>query len=94
MGNKLHSRPAGARICSNAPQLEPTRALADPTFERHYRIGELARLWAVGRETLRKIFKDEPGVVKIRIGKKKSHVTYSIPESVAHRVHVRLSAAA
>ena len=62
------------------------------TFERHYRIGELCVLWGIGRETLRKILLDEPGVVKIRMGRRKSHTTYSIPASVAERIHTRLSA--
>lgn len=61
------------------------------TFERHYRIGELCVLWGIGRETLRKILLDEPGVVKIRMGRRKSHTTYSIPASVAERIHTRLS---
>ena len=61
------------------------------TFERHYRIGELCVLWGIGRETLRKILLDEPGVVKIRLGRRKSHTTYSIPASVAERIHTRLS---
>lgn len=58
--------------------------------ERHYRVGELARLWGLGRETLRVIVKDEPGVIKIRMGPKKAHTTYSVPESVAQRIHTRL----
>jgi hypothetical protein len=61
------------------------------TFERHYRIGELCVLWGIGRETLRKILLDEPGVVKIRMGRRKSHTTYSVPASVAERIHTRLS---
>jgi hypothetical protein len=36
------------------------------TFEKHYRISDLARLWGLGRETVRKLIKDDPGVVKIR----------------------------
>ena len=67
----------------------------DTTYaEKHYRIGELAELWKLGRETLRLIVKDEPGVVKIRMGRKKAHTTYSIPESVARRIHTRLLNAA
>jgi hypothetical protein len=58
--------------------------------EKHYRIGELAKLWGLGRETMRLIVKDEPGVVKIRQGRKKAHTTYSVPESVAQRIHTRL----
>lgn len=59
-------------------------------FETHYRIGDLARIWKLGRETVRKLVKDEPGVIKIRNGRKKAHTTYSVPESVAKRVHTRL----
>jgi hypothetical protein len=48
--------------------------MQDPTpFERHYRIGELARIWGLGRETVRKLIKDDPGVIKIRMGRKKAH---------------------
>ncbi len=58
--------------------------------ERHYRISELAKLWALGRETVRQIVKDEPDVLKIRMGRKKAHTVYSVPESVAQRIHTRL----
>ena len=60
------------------------------TFERHYRVGELAKLWSLGRETVRKLVKDDPGVIKIRMGRKKSHTVYSVPESAAQRIHTRL----
>jgi len=64
----------------------------DTSFaERHYRIGELAKLWSLGRETVRRLVKDEPDVVKIRQGRKKAHTTYSVPASVADRIHRRLS---
>jgi hypothetical protein len=70
-------------------------ALAENTaFERHYRIGDLARLWGLGRETVRKLVKDDPGVVKIRMGRRKAHTVYSIPESAARRIHTRLLNAA
>jgi len=67
----------------------PIRA-EEAAFERHYRLAELARMWSVGRETLRLIFASEPGVVKIRMGRKRKNTTYSIPASVAERVHRRL----
>jgi len=63
---------------------------ADSTFEAHYSIGELSRQWKLGRETIRRLVMDEPGVLKIRLGRRKSHTRYSIPESVARRVHSRL----
>ena len=64
------------------------------TFEKHYRISDLARLWGLGRETVRKLIKDDPGVIKIRMGRKKAHTIYSVPESAAHRIHTRLLNAA
>ena len=75
------------------PQWEDNlrRAAESATFERHYRIAELCDLWGIGRETMRKILVDEPGVVKIRLGRRKYHTTYSVPASVAERIHARLA---
>lgn len=60
------------------------------TFEKHYRIGDLARIWGLGRETVRRLVKDDPGVIKIRMGRKKAHTIYSVPESAACRIHTKL----
>ena len=64
--------------------------IVDNTFEKHYRIGELSRMWGLGRETVRKLVKDDPGVIKIRMGRKKAHTVYSIPETAASRIYTRL----
>jgi hypothetical protein len=64
--------------------------IENTTFEKHYRIGDLARTWGLGRETVRKLVKDDPGVIKIRMGRKKAHTVYSVPESAASRIHTRL----
>ena len=69
---------------------QPPMPLDNTTFEKHYRVGDLAELWGLGRETVRKIVSNETGVVKIRMGPKKAHTTYSVPESVAQRIHARL----
>jgi len=66
----------------------------DRTFEQHYRLSDLAKQWAIGRETVRKLIKDEPDVVKVRMGRNKKNTTYSVPESVARRIHTRLLNAA
>lgn len=64
---------------------------ADSSYaEKHYRIGELAELWKLGRETVRLLVKDDPGVIKIRLGRNKKHTTYSVPESTARKIHTRL----
>ena len=77
-----------------APAATPTRSTEppalEPAFERHYRIGDLAEMWQLGRETVRLLVKDERGVIKIRLGRKKAHTIYSVPESVAVRIHTRL----
>jgi hypothetical protein len=75
----------------NLASLTPvTAAIEGTTFEKHYRISELARTWGIGRETVRRLVKDDPGVIKIRLGRKKAHTVYAIPESAAHRIHTRL----
>jgi hypothetical protein len=63
---------------------------ADTTFEQHYSVGELSKCWGYGRETVRKLVKDHPNVLKVRIGKKKINTRYSIPESVARQIHTQL----
>jgi hypothetical protein len=63
--------------------------------EKHYKPEELAELWGVSTETVRSIFREEPGVLKIgKTGSKyrRGYVTLRIPEEVAERVHQRLSA--
>ncbi len=77
--NLLKEHTAGAPIANG-----------DTTFEVHYTIGDLAQRWRLGRETVRLLIKDEPGVVKVRRGSYRSHTRYSVPESVARRLHTRL----
>ena len=66
------------------------------TFERHYTPKELAVLWALDETTIRRIFYDEPGVLKIgkvnRRDGKRDYLSLRIPESVAQRVHRERSA--
>jgi hypothetical protein len=68
------------------------RTVPDATFEPHFTITQLHKTWGVGRETVRKLIREESGVVKIQLGKKKANVTYTVPESVARRIHNRLTA--
>jgi hypothetical protein len=64
--------------------------LIDTSFETHFSIADLAKQWRISRETVRLLVKDEPGVIKIQLGKKRCMCRYSIPESVARRIHTRL----
>jgi hypothetical protein len=63
--------------------------------DKHFTPAELAEAWNLSVETIRAIFRDEPGVLKI--GKpagryRRTYITLRIPEEVAKRVHRRLSA--
>jgi hypothetical protein len=67
----------------------------DQMAERHYTPQELAELWGVSVQTIREVFRHEEGVLKIgRNGSRtrRAYKTLRIPESVAERVHERLSA--
>lgn len=63
---------------------------SDTTFERHFTVGELAKLWHLNRETVRQLVQHEDGVVRVRRGSKKARTHYSVPESVARRLHNKL----
>lgn len=69
-------------------ELEPIHI--DTTFEVHYSIADLAQRWRLGRETVRLLVKDEPGVLKIRMGPLRAITRYSVPESIARRIHTKL----
>jgi hypothetical protein len=63
--------------------------------EKHYTPQELADAWGVSTETIRQIFREEQGVLKIgnpHTRTKRGYFTLRIPREVAERVHRRLSA--
>ena len=62
--------------------------------EMHYKPDQLAERWGVSAFKIRELFQDEPGV--IRIGNpatrfKRKRYLLRIPESVAERVHRRIT---
>ena len=65
----------------------------DPSivFGRHFTAAELGKVWQLDESTIRRIFQDEPGVLKIgnsgRRDGKRDYVTLRIPESVAMRIY-------
>lgn len=63
--------------------------------EQHYTPKQLAGLWNLSTDTIRNLIRNEVGVLRLEglgpsIGKR-SYTTYSIPESVATRIHQRLT---
>jgi hypothetical protein len=64
-------------------------------MERHYSPAEVAELWNLSPEEVRRIFREEAGVLVIgnpkpRYGRRR-YMTLRIPQHVLDRVHRRLS---
>jgi hypothetical protein len=63
-------------------------------LERHYSAKEISELWGLCENSVRELFKNEPGVVRIQRPKsrwKRAYTTVRIPKSVLERVHRRMS---
>ena len=66
--------------------------MSSAAIEKHYRVRELASLWGFSDNTIIRLFTAEPGVIRLESGAgRRKYTTLSIPESVALRVHQRLS---
>jgi hypothetical protein len=80
------------RVAASLPARPAAHSL---TEEKHYTPKELAALWGFSPATIRNLIRDEPGVLRLEgMGQshgRRSYTTYSIPESVALRVHERLA---
>lgn len=64
-----------------------------PVPERHYKVSELSELWLFSEGTIRRLFNQEPGVLKIArkaTRAKRSYTSLRIPERIAQRVYRRL----
>lgn len=64
------------------------------SLERHLTVGQVAELWGWSDDVVRRVFRDEPGVLLTRLPslrvRKRQRVTLRIPESVVARVHESL----
>jgi hypothetical protein len=76
--------------------INPVKLKPEPTsdpFQRHYTPQELAVMWGFDPNTIRRMFIDEPGVLKegkqTRRDGKRPYVSLRIPASVAKRVYAR-----
>ena len=78
----------------NASGREPERSDV-VALEQHFTPKDLAGLWRFDETTIRRMFQDEPGVLKLgkddRRDGKRDYVSLRIPESVAVRVWRRRS---
>lgn len=67
-------------------------AMSPDPFQKHYTLSELAKQWHLSQKTLRAWFYDAPGVIRfgpstLKKGRKRTHVSLRVPESVARRVY-------
>jgi AraC-like DNA-binding protein len=64
-----------------------------PAFQEHFTLAQLAKKWHLSESTLLRLFKEEPGV--LRIGnlrtRKRTKISLRIPAEVANRVHQKLT---
>ena len=80
--------PPGPAVVAEPPPAPPPK----PAFST---VGEVARRWHVSPNTIRKFFRNEPGVLQwgraeSRPGKKRAHYSLRIPPEVEARVRRRL----
>ncbi len=61
----------------------------DPNY--HYSVKELAFLWNMSTESIRRLFEKEPGtlIFKIQTSGRRTYRNFRIPGSVAQRVKTR-----
>jgi hypothetical protein len=62
--------------------------------ERHYTVAEIAAMWNLTKDAVRRMFQNEPGVLVLggrSKGRKRRYVVLRIPQSVLERVHARCS---
>jgi hypothetical protein len=92
-------------IYQPAERTQPLSFEAPPRFrpgsvtalERHYCVAEIAKLWGLSESTIRRLFIDEPGVLKITHKEtrfKRGYTSLRIPERIALQVHRRLQGVA
>ena len=82
-----------------APAVVALPALQSPVVssafsERHFSVAEVADLWNLSQDFVRRIFQKEPGVLVFSgqvSGRTRRYTTLRIPESVVQRVHRRLA---
>ena len=78
-------------IAKRAPSRENS-FIVDTFEERHFTLAEIAAMWRISREKARRLFHNEPGVIRFHgQGDQWTRVnTYRIPETVARQVRLRL----
>lgn len=72
---------------SPVPSYDPAEQVE---HEQHFTPAQIAKQWGISVYTVRRLFADTPGVLKI--GQKGKHVSLRIPGRLLRAYHVKLSA--
>jgi hypothetical protein len=77
----------------HAPVTTTVSSFTGEVMERHYSPEQLGGVWNLSTDTVRRLFECEPGVMVIERTRSRArrYRTLRIPESVAQRVHRRLT---
>ena len=62
-------------------------------LEKHYSVAEIAELWQLSHDSIRRIFRDRPDVLKMSAAEtrfKRGYCVLRVPESVVQKVHADL----
>jgi hypothetical protein len=76
------------------PRLEPVSIVQTSEAETYYTLAEIAELWRVSEDTVRRLFENEPGVLVLGDSRprwKRRYRTIRVPASVLERVRRMLS---
>jgi hypothetical protein len=77
---------------STIPNPEGPAKTGGTAMEKHLSPEQLGELWGLSADTVRKLMEGEPGVLVIQnTGRARRYRTFRIPESVAARVHRKLT---
>src|SRR5258707_12064216 len=89
-------RPANKLLLRRPDRASPTPEYREPCIEKHYSVSELAVMWNLSENTIRRMFENEPGVLiwGATEGRfKRRYTTLRIPETVVLRVYRQFRAA-
>lgn len=90
-GNSFDERAAWMR--EKHSSVSPVPSSPSLYSERHFSVAEIAKMWSLSQDAVRKIFHNEPGVLVLgdqNTQHKRRYTTLRVPESIVHRVHRRL----
>lgn len=74
--------------------LQPPKILKTSFEEQHFTVAQVAKIWSLSEDAVRRLFCKEPGVLVLEgrsKGRKRRYTTLRIPQSVLERVHRQYS---